>query len=253
MPKSRHKIFGIFSTKKVIKIGTGTTQRKKIHKIYWQVNEIEDDLIEIQALNNNYQPQGPKKIIPKDAFLANFDAEPEFYAFKTFTPQDNTQQQYNLVKSRQSSDKQSDKKNKTENIDYIANIKNNFNLALLYVQQGQTEKAQDILDRLLKLDVPLEEKHKHTFNEFAIDLRKHRLYHEALKYYNQILRITDKDEHIYFNIARVYYCLNEYDKAIEYLNKALKLNNDFVVAKKFLKFIQNELKSEQNKTFKLAI
>ena len=252
MPKTRHRIYGIFSTKKVVKIGTGATQRKKIHKIYWHVNEIEDDLIEIQALNSNYEPQGPKKLVPKDTFLANFDAEPEFYAFKTFTPRDSTKQQYSSTKQRQVSDKQ-DKKNEDPTLDYITNIKNNFNLALLYVQQGQTEKAQDILDRLLKLDVPLEEKHKHTFNEFAIDLRKHRLYYEALKYYNQILRITKNDEHIYFNMARVYYCLNEYEKSIKYLNKALQLNKNFTTAKKFLQFLQKKLESEQNKTYKLTI
>ena len=252
MPKSSHKIFGIFSTKQIVKIGTGTTQRKKVHKIYWHVNEIEDDLIEIQALNSNYEPQGPKKLVPKDTFLANFDAEPEFYAFKTLTPRDSTQQEYSSVKQRQLSDKQSDKKN-TKTLDYIANIKNSFNLALLYVQQGQTEKAKDILDRLLELDIQLDQKHKHAFNEFAIDLRKHRLYNEALKYYNQVLRTTKNDEHIYFNIAHVYYHLNKYEKCVEYLNKALQLNKNFTTAKKFLQFLQKKLESEQNKTYKLTI
>ena len=54
-------------------------------------------------------------------------------------------------------------------------------------------------------------------------------------------------------MARVYYCLNEYEKSIKYLNKALQLNKNFTTAKKFLQFLQKKLESEQNKTYKLTI
>jgi Skp family chaperone for outer membrane proteins len=62
-------IKGVFSTQSVIKIGTGTTQRKKIQKSYWFANELENNQVEIQPLNVNYVPSGPKKVIPKEKFL----------------------------------------------------------------------------------------------------------------------------------------------------------------------------------------
>ena len=65
----RQPVKGIFSAQEIRKVGTGTTQRKIIQKTYWHALELQNGDIELQVLNPNYIPAGPKKIVPLDQFL----------------------------------------------------------------------------------------------------------------------------------------------------------------------------------------
>lgn len=56
--QKKERIKGVFSTQSLIKIGTGTTQRKTVQKSYWFATELDDGRIEIQPLNKNYVPSG---------------------------------------------------------------------------------------------------------------------------------------------------------------------------------------------------
>lgn len=78
------KIKGVFSTQTISKVGTGTTQRRSIQKSYWSAEELEDGRIEIQPLNSNYVPSGPKRKVARDDFLSKFNPEPEFYITTVF-------------------------------------------------------------------------------------------------------------------------------------------------------------------------
>jgi hypothetical protein len=82
--KKTEKIKGVFSTQIIQKVGTGTTTRKTVKKSYWFVDEIDNNVIEIQPLNVNYVPSGPKRRIPKEDFLEKFSPEPEFYVSTVF-------------------------------------------------------------------------------------------------------------------------------------------------------------------------
>ncbi len=59
------KIKGVFSTQSVAKVGTGTTQRRTIQKTYWSGDELDDGRIDVQPLNRNYVPSGPKRTIDR--------------------------------------------------------------------------------------------------------------------------------------------------------------------------------------------
>jgi tetratricopeptide (TPR) repeat protein len=227
---SKKSLEGIFSTREVVKIGSGTTQRKIVQKIYWYAREVDDNLIKIQVLNDNFEPHGPEKTISKNTFLANFNIEPKFVAYKHLGSNSKNKQ----VKSHTL---QADA-NENTTIAYMQDI---FDIALLYLKNGQNSKATKALDKLLDLDIEFTNKCKCTFNNFAIDLRKKNLYDEALKYYKKLLSVSKKDdENLHFNIARVYYCLNNYKNCMQHLKKALQINSQFTVAKKFLKFLKKQ-------------
>ena len=55
-PEGGRKIKGLFSTQTVEKVGTGTTQRKTISKMYWYCVQNDDQNVGVQALNKNMLP-----------------------------------------------------------------------------------------------------------------------------------------------------------------------------------------------------
>lgn len=81
----------------------------------------------------------------------------------------------------------------------------NFGIGLTYLERGDNAKAQDIFQRLVKLEATFEPQHKHLFNEFGINLRKSKMLQESLDYYKRALELSPNDESLYMNIA---YCLN---------------------------------------------
>jgi len=238
----KEKIKGVFSTQTLMKIGTGTTQRKTIQKSYWFAEELDDGTISIQPLNVNYVPSGPKKQISKDEFLDKFSPEPEFYV-QTVYPKmrELTKTIARAERHRQKGETYSAEfefKNALK-IDE-ENIRANFGLGLTYLDRGEKEKAKDVFERLVKLDAAFEEEHKHLFNEFGIKLRKQGMYDEAVQYYGRALELTKDDEHLHYNIARAYFGLNRIDKVIEHLQEALKLNPEFEEAKKFMEYLDKK-------------
>ncbi|WP_456325422.1 tetratricopeptide repeat protein [Desulfonauticus submarinus] len=238
----KEKIKGVFSTQVLTKIGTGTTQRKTIQKFYWFAEEKDDGTIEIQPLNANYVPSGPKKQISKDEFLDKFSPEPEFY-IQTVYPK-----MRELTKTIARAERHR-KRGETYSAEYEfknalnideENIRANFGLGLTYLERGEKEKAKNVFERLVKLDAAFEEEHKHLFNEFGINLRKQNMYEEAVQYYGRALELTKDDEHLHYNIARAYFGLNRIDKVIYHLKEALSLNPEFEEAKKFLEFLKKK-------------
>ncbi|WP_457572057.1 tetratricopeptide repeat protein [Desulfovulcanus sp.] len=238
--QAENKIKGVFSIQTLMKIGAGTTQRKKVQKSYWFANEIENGMVEIQPLNLNYVPSGPKKLVPKDEFLDKFSPEPEFYTYTVYP------KIRELNKTIARADRHR-KRGETYSAEYEynnalkideENIRANFGLGLTYLERGDKEKAKDIFDRLVKLDAAFEAEHKHLFNEFGINLRKQEMYEEAVDYYGRALELSPDDENLHCNIARAYYGLQKYDKVVAHLKKALELNPNFEEAKKFVQYLK---------------
>lgn len=236
----REKIKGIFSSQTVQKIGTGTTVRRTISKMYWQAEEIESDKVEIQALNTNYIPSGPKKEITKEEFLSKYSPEPEFYVSTVYPKiQELNSSIQRGEKARQAGATYSAEFEFQQAVGVDAdNVKANFGLGLTYMERGETNKANDIFERLVKLDAAFQPEHKHLFNEFGINLRKTGMQDQAIDYYNRALEMTSKDENLHYNMARAYYEKGELGTCIEHLEKVLQINPEHNEAKKFLAYAQ---------------
>lgn len=236
----REKIKGIFSSQTVQKIGTGTTVRRTISKMYWQAEESPTGNIEIQALNTNYIPSGPTKEINKEEFLSKYSPEPEFYV-STVYPKiqelNSTIQRGEKARQAGATYSAEFEFQKAVGVD-SDNVKANFGLGLTYMERGETNKANDIFERLVKLDAAFQPEHKHLFNEFGISLRKSGMQDQAIDYYNRALEMTSKDENLHYNMARAYYEKGEIKSCIEHLEKALAINPDHEEAGKFLTYAQ---------------
>ena len=70
-------IRGIFSQKKLAKIGAGTTARKTEIVTYFRVQELEDGAVEVQMLNADGTPFGQPQRTTRDDLLTNYTHETE--------------------------------------------------------------------------------------------------------------------------------------------------------------------------------
>ncbi|MBQ7608412.1 MAG: tetratricopeptide repeat protein [Desulfovibrionaceae bacterium] len=231
-------IHGVFSSQEIRKVGTGTTTRKSVHKTFWFVEQKGNDIV-CQPLNTNYVPSGPKRTITLEELLTKFSPEPEFYQSSVYP---RIKQLDNTIK------KGDDHLSKGENFSaehqYQAalkvdcdNVRANFGIGLTYLERGDTSKAQNIFDRLVKLDSAFEEEHKHLFNEFGIQLRKNKMIKQSIAYYERAIVLTQNDENLYMNVARAYLEAQEIPKCVDNLLKALELNPQHLQSFKFLTWL----------------
>jgi Putative Zn-dependent protease, contains TPR repeats len=241
-PEGGRKIKGLFSTQTVEKVGTGTTQRKTISKMYWYCTQADDQNVGVQALNRNMVPAGNSTLVPLEDFLAKYNPEPEMY-LKTVYPK---MQELAATVTRAEESRQRGALYSAqfdfENVLAVdeENVRANFGLGLTYVERGEAAKAQDILGRIVGLEAAFAPEHKHLFNEFGISLRKSKMVDQSIEYYTRALTLSTSDENLHYNVARAYFDKGEMEKCREHLGEALRLNPDHEEAKKFLEFLDTK-------------
>ena len=234
---------GVFSTQEVRRVGTGTTTRKTVQKTFWFIEQHGKE-IDCQPLNTNYVPSGPKRKITLDELIAKFSPEPEFYLNSVFPKMQEIQ------RSIDSGDEHRENgENFAAEFEYTRalkvdeeNVRANFGIGLTYLERGDNAKAQDIFQRLVKLEAAFEPEHKHLFNEFGINLRKSKMLQESFEYYQRALELSPTDENLYMNMARVLLELKDISQCVDYLLKALELAPRHETSLKFLAWlIQKQL------------
>lgn len=236
------KIKGIFSTQTVGKIGTGTTQRKTIQKTYWDVEELGDGQVSIQPLNVNYVPSGPKRTIEREEFLTKFNPEPEFYVSTVYPAM--KEMNTSIVRGEKHRERGAAYSAEFEYKQAMSideeNVRANFGLGLTYLDRGDQAKANDIFERLVGLEAAFEEEHKHLFNDFGINMRKNKMYDQALQYYLRAEELVRNDEHLFHNIARCYFEKGNVDGCKEYLLKSLQLNPHLEASRQFWAYLKGK-------------
>lgn len=232
------EVRGVFSTQEIRKVGTGTTTRKTVQKTFWFIEQ-KNDKLECQPLNPNYVPSGPKKTITMDELIAKFSPEPEFYMNSVYP------KMKELNQTIDSADKnRANGNNFSAEYEYgralkvdEENIRANFGIGLTYLERGDSAKAKDIFERLVKLDGAFQPEHKHLFNDFGINLRKSKMLTQALDYYTRAQQLSPNDENLYMNIARVQLEMKKTDDCLANLLKALSLDPQHEASLKFLNWL----------------
>lgn len=236
------KIKGVFSTQSVSKVGTGTTQRRTIQKTYWSGEELPDGRIEIQPLNRNYIPSGPKRTIDRDDFLAKYSPEPEFYMTTVYPAIKKVDE--SIVRGEKHRERGAAYSAEFEFKQVTAvdeeNVRANFGLGLTYLDRGDQVRANDIFERIVGLDGAFHSEHKHLFNDFGINMRKNRMFDQALKYYLRAQELVRDDEHLFHNIARCYYEKGDVEECKKYLRKSLEVNPNLKESKMFWAFLKSK-------------
>lgn len=255
-PSKPVEVRGVFSTQEIRRVGTGTTTRKTVQKTFWFVEQKGQD-IECQPLNPNYIPSGPKRKISMEDLINKFSPEPEFYMNSVYPKMQELQ--YSV---RQGDRYRESGETFAAEYEYSRalkvdedNVRANFGIGLTYLERGDASKAQDIFERLVKLDAAFEPQHKHLFNEFGINLRKNKMLAESREYYARALQLSPKDENLNMNMARVLLESKDMDGCVDYLLEALRLAPRHEQSLKFMSWLiqKNLIPSGKMEDVKQAI
>ncbi len=242
METNSPRVYGVFSSQEIRKVGTGTTTRKVVSKIFWFVEEMDDGSLLLQSINANYIPTGVKKKIDKDTLLEKYSPEPEFYTTVVYPKIKELDEKIDAADEHRAKGENFAAEYEYSNalkVD-VENVRANFGIGLTYLERGDTDKANNIFERLMNLEGAYESKHKHLFNEFGISLRKSKLYAQAQEYYQKAIDLHKNDENLHLNIARVYFELKMYDKCLESLSTVLEINKGNDLAVKFATWLRDQ-------------
>jgi tetratricopeptide (TPR) repeat protein len=103
-------------------------------------------------------------------------------------------------------------------------------LADTFLRLGENSEAERVFTKVLGArpnDV-------YVFNRLGIAFRMQKKYKQAAANYLQALKISDRDENLYFNLGRCYFEMGQTNEARECMNRALKINPAFSEAQELL-------------------
>lgn len=236
-----NRITGVFSSQTESTVGTGTTSRQTVQKTYWFVEELENGALEVQPLNSNNVPSGPKRTVERETFLDSYYLEPEYYADVVRPSMDSLDGSVKRGEShRANGESYSAEYEFGHAIDVDEeNVRANFGLGLTYLERGETGRAEDVFRRLVGIGAIYEPQHKHLFNDFGINLRRNGMLDQALEYYHKAEEISKYDENLCLNIARAYYEKGDFGNCIKYIKKSLKLNPELEEGLMFWSYLKS--------------
>ncbi|MBU1247494.1 MAG: tetratricopeptide repeat protein [Proteobacteria bacterium] len=216
----------VFSDKRKVTIGTGTTRQSHQQNVYWYVEQIAPERFGVWMLNENGVPTGKRKEVGKDELLSSFYPELEYYN-KHIAPK--VLQMTMSVSRGEQCRSSSDFDGATEEFDKAlqfdeSNVRAVFGLGLTHLARGETHKAQHTFKDLIALEAAFTTEHKHLFNEMGIQLRKNALFAESVAFYQRAHELSDKDENLLYNLARAYFEGNDWPGCLRWLDKCLQLN-----------------------------
>jgi tetratricopeptide (TPR) repeat protein len=247
MTISLQRIKGVFYEESVITLGTGHTQKTQKVKNFCYAEQIDGDAVKISFLGNEGNPTGIVIEMPYEEFLQKFTFAPD-YKVKTKQERETDKHIALAEKNRARKEYNSAEWEYTSALKIDPeSIRANFGIGTLYMEMGQPNKAKEVFRKLCEIDAIFEEENKHIFNEFGMQLRRAKMTDEALAHYLKALEISSRDEHLYFNVARLYYDTGEFETALQWIEKSLKINPQFREAGQFDTLIRKEMLNQEPK------
>lgn len=206
------------------------------NKIYWYAAYDDNGQLTIQPLNGEMVPSGMRLPLSLVELAAGYDPEPEEYE-RVVLPKmrklDEILDKGDAFREEKQLGKAACEYRRALSLDEES-ARANFGAGLVYLEQGDREKAGQIFKKLVKMDGAFEKRHKHMFNEFGINLRKNKMLQEAVEYYGRALELTRDDEHLHVNIARPLCEQKKFAASAQHLLQALRLAPDNQIARDFL-------------------
>lgn len=217
---------GVYMEKVTQTIGTGSTTRTQEIQNFYVCKPLGNGMVQTQLLDMNDEALPIIERVDEIAFKRRFTFQPDYYKKKK-SPQDmrvdraiaQAEAHFNR-KEYFSAEFEYDKALKIDE----ENVKANYGAGKTYLAMGETEKAKEKFEKLVKIDAILDEENKHIFNELGMELRRLGMHDQAIEHYKKALDFTHDDEHLFFNIARAYYEKGDLKTSRQYLRKALELN-----------------------------
>ncbi len=247
------KIAGYYKEHVKITLGTGATKRATTGENIFYAEELPSGEIKLSLLNMAGQPTNITEVVEREEFFRRCTPEPDFVPpaeksdsriNKLKELADRHASQGNLHLRRKEYNSAEFEFNRSLKLDE-EHVRANYGLAKLHLEKGEEEEARRVLDRLTHIEALFEEENKHIFNEFGIDLRKMKMYQQALDSYTKALEIKPDDPVLNFNKARALIDLKRFEEALAHLERALELKEDFPEAQQIARLLKNKLRQQK--------
>ncbi|ADU63826.1 MAG: tetratricopeptide repeat protein [Pseudodesulfovibrio sp.] len=216
----------VFSALDELRVGTGTTTRKHLSRIYWYVEELDEERFSLRRINSHHVPSGDEVVVTLKELVANYTPEVEFFEGNTIPALELLQEYLDEGTEQRAKGKlysAQDSFGRALGLDE-GNVRALFNLGLIALALNDLDKARDTMRELLKIRSTFTGKDQHLFNEFGIALRKNGLFEEASAYYAKALEFVEDDEHLYYNLARTNYERGHWAECIDAIGRSRSLN-----------------------------
>ena len=229
----------IYLKQEALKFGVGSTAKEAITDNYYEVVEVDEDQVSIQLLDFNDQPLGKASILPREK-LKEFIFCPDYFKDKKGS------KELTIEKHVKSGDKHFEKKelfnaefeyNRALSVD-DKHLRANLGKGKTLYARGDKEEARKIFNKISNTETLYDSENKHIFNEFGIELRKKKMFEEAISNYRKAISIDPNDEILYYNLGRAYFEQGDREKAADQLKSALTIKPDFSDAQEFLSKIR---------------
>jgi tetratricopeptide (TPR) repeat protein len=236
---------GVYFERKTMTQGTGHTARDAVDDIHYYVKPQEDGNIGLGIVDFTGKPTGiTVETIETEEFFKRFQpcTEHECAFKKRAMDPKKLNAEAKVKQANMHLEKKEFLSAEFEFGNAIKldekNVKANYGLGKTFLEQGKTEEAKAVFEKLSNIEALFEKENKHVFNEFGIDLRKNGIYEQAIHNYEKAINIDSEDPALYYNLARVYAVTENYDKAQEALRTSLALDPDFQEAEKYMHKIE---------------
>ncbi|MFP5223173.1 MAG: tetratricopeptide repeat protein [Acidobacteriota bacterium] len=231
-------VLGVFSHRKQISVGSGVTRTGHQKLTYWFVRQISDDTFDIQPLNIYHVPSGMREFIKSDLFLAEYTPDPNYYNVNTVPALRSLYEKITKGEEHLSEgnlDAAEKEFLKALMIDDL-NIEANYGLGTVYTEKNDFDKLARTLKVLMGQGDAFSTEHKERLNSFGVRLRRNGHLEQATAFLEKAHEVNPQDDHIMFNLARVYFDKKEFQKCRATLTQALEVNPAFPEARKFLRY-----------------
>lgn len=241
------KISGYYIEEVSISLGTGATKRKTTGENIFLAEELPSGEVKLSLLNMAGRPTTITEVVEKEEFFQRCRPKPDFI------PPDKTAK---LDKVKEKADRHASlgnlhlrkKEFNSAEFEFQSSLKldeehvrANYGMVKLHMEKGEEAQAKTILNKLTSIKALFEDDNKHVFNEFGIDLRRMKMYDQALDSYRKALEINPRDPILNFNMARALIDKKQWAEALSCLEQALEFKDDFPEAQKLAQLLRTKL------------
>lgn len=222
------RILGVFSLRKDQNLGYAGTARQGRSLTYWFAVQCAPERYALHALGADFLPTPVKTRAGREQFLADYAPETDTYTGQVLPRLRKRLAALGLFPTPEPNAVQAHGKE----------------LAALGLDCGGPDQTLALLASLAgELGRKPEEAawaQSSVLTEMAIGQRKLNLLHEALDSCRKALALSPDDDHLHFNLARIFFDLQDWQNALAHAAKALDLNPGLDYARKMMAFIRRK-------------
>ncbi|MEZ7198822.1 hypothetical protein [Pseudodesulfovibrio karagichevae] len=220
----------VFSTAKSRNPGKGTTLRGQGRVHYWLVRQAGEDGYAVRGVDGDFLPFGEESLISTDELITHYTAEVAVFEERMLPSA--RRRNYQLV----GANRELGYRRSLLAIDE-PNVRGLFELGREYIRAGRMAKGRALLGELMRVKTPFPGKDQHLFNEFGIGLRKIGYLEGAVICYRRALKYAERDDHLFYNLARAYYEQGQWWDCMTVLTRCFELNPELPLARGLVSLI----------------